>query len=108
MCVMSMVIDRANKYLEPFTSPPPFTYPQNPFVIPNLPYTPLFPGTPSSVPAPSPKPSPEVLKFLEDLIKDAKAYDVKNNEPECEMESKKATLKKLADQLGVKISIVGD
>jgi len=42
----------------------------------------------------------ETMKAL--LIK-AKIYDEKNNEPDCEMESKVALLKKIAEAVGVNL-----
>ncbi len=42
---------------------------------------------------------------LEDLLKRAKQYDIDNNEPDCELNDKKALLEKIAMELGVKITI---
>lgn len=44
----------------------------------------------------------EVLEMKE-LLKKAKQYDEKNNEPNCEVESKMATLRKIAELVGVNI-----
>jgi uncharacterized protein YlxW (UPF0749 family) len=41
---------------------------------------------------------------MKELLKRAKAYDEKNNEPNCEMEDKVALLKKIAELVGVDLS----
>jgi len=41
---------------------------------------------------------------FEDLLKRAKKYDADNGEPDCELESKKEVLRKIADEMGVKIN----
>lgn len=45
----------------------------------------------------------EVLEMKE-LLKRAKKYDEDNGEPDCEMDDKIATLKKVADLVGVDLS----
>lgn len=61
-----------------------------------------------------PKPNGDALKIaeierriadLEALLAKAKQYDADNGEPECELDSKKETLRKLAKQLGVEINL---
>ena len=47
----------------------------------------------------------EVL-LMKDLLKAAKIYDEKNGEPNCEMESKIAKLKEIAQLMGVDLSEV--
>ncbi len=46
------------------------------------------------------------LQKLKDLIERAQAYDVKNNEPDCELESKRKVLKDMAKQLGIEIDFI--
>lgn len=43
---------------------------------------------------------------MAELLKRAKAYDEKNNEPECELEEKVAILRKVAKLVGVDISAI--
>ena len=40
---------------------------------------------------------------MEQLLKRAKIYDIENDQPDCELESKKQTLQELADEYGVEI-----
>jgi hypothetical protein len=47
----------------------------------------------------------DVLEMKADLIK-ARAEDIKNGEPDCEMESKVALLKKIAEVVGVSLDEV--
>lgn len=47
---------------------------------------------------------PAVPKIFDNLLKGAKEYDKRTNQPDCELEEKKALLKKLADQLGININ----
>lgn len=46
------------------------------------------------------------VKLLKDLLKAAKAYDVKNNEPNCENDEKMKLLKKIAKAVGVDLDEV--
>ena len=84
MCVVSMVLDH---YTE--------TWPKK--YVPQ-PYVPF-------VPVPR-RPSQEDLNEFEDLLRRAREYDKRNNEPDCEMADKKRVLKDLADKLGVDISFI--
>lgn len=47
---------------------------------------------------------PPMVDNLEKLLKDAKTYDEKTNQPDCELEEKKAALKKIADSMGININ----
>jgi hypothetical protein len=47
----------------------------------------------------------EIDEFRE-LLERAREYDRRNNEPDCEMESKKEALLKIAEALGVKIDFL--
>jgi hypothetical protein len=44
------------------------------------------------------------VEALEELLKKAKQYDDEHGEPNCELDEKVETLKKLAKQLGVEIN----
>lgn len=46
------------------------------------------------------------LPDFEELVRKAKEYDKLNNQPDCELDSKKQKVKKLADKLGVKIDFL--
>lgn len=43
---------------------------------------------------------------FEDLIRDAREYDRKNNQPDCELDEKRQALKKIADEMGVEIKFL--
>lgn len=47
----------------------------------------------------------EIAEFRR-LLDRAREYDRRNNEPDCEMESKKQTLLDMAKQLGIEISFL--
>lgn len=92
MCVYSMIADSWIDRLTPMVPAQP----------------PIFPP-PVVVPIPNPTPSILVdFKFLEEQLRKAAEYDRKNNEPDCELEEKKETLRRLAKQLGVEISFPGE
>lgn len=40
------------------------------------------------------------------LLERAREYDKKNNEPNCELEEKREKIRKLADELGVKVDFL--
>lgn len=44
------------------------------------------------------------VELMRDLLKAAKIYDEKNNEPHCEMDEKVALLKAMAKMMGVDLS----
>jgi len=46
------------------------------------------------------------VEEMKELLKKAKIYDEKNNEPHCEMEEKVAKLKEIATLMGVDLSDV--
>lgn len=85
MCVVSMISDH---YLEKWRHPdyvPPNTF-----------------GTITVSEWPPPQlPGREQVQELIELLKKAKIYDEKNNEPNCELEAKRAALKAVADALGL-------
>lgn len=94
MCVVSMVGDH---YSDKFQNP---TY--------NWPVTNSLPGMTLNVGAS--KEEVEALRKevreMKALLVRAKLYDEQNNEPNCEMESKVALLKKIAELVGVDLSEV--
>lgn len=71
---------------------------------------------PIMVPAPNPNPAYRVVKMpsqeeineFYELLKRAREYDKKHNQPNCELEEKKEKLRKLAEELGVEIKFDGD
>ncbi|MCI0563752.1 MAG: hypothetical protein MN733_35205 [Nitrososphaera sp.] len=46
------------------------------------------------------------LDEMEKLIKAAKEYDTRNGEPDCELDSKREALKKIASEMGIEISFL--
>jgi hypothetical protein len=91
MCTVSWVMDQYSEKWRNLVSPtPPW---------PDIP--PLEIKTP-----PIPVLTKEEVEEFRTLIEKARKYDVEHNEPNCELEEKKETLKKLADQLGVKIDFL--
>lgn len=106
MCVVSMVSDH---YLEKWKERE--WWPDGPSVEPTWPYetkpwvTPMVPWDPNKV---SREEFDRVVRELEDLkqlLKRAKKYDEDNNEPDCEIDEKVETLKKIAKAFGVEIEI---
>lgn len=87
MCVVSMIMDHYDdkwnkKIQEPKTIP--FTYP--PLTIPHV--------------------TQEEIEEFRRLLERAREYDKRNNEPDCEMESKKKRILDLAKELGVEINFL--
>jgi hypothetical protein len=76
------------------------------------PKQPIGPIMPSVIftPAPVSREEFDILKreveMMKDLLQRAKAYDEKNNEPDCEVEEKVALLKAVAKMVGVDLSDV--
>lgn len=70
------------------------------------PYRPLVPWTipPQQFPLPPNIPTQKEVDEFHELLRKAREYDKNNNQPDCEMESKKKQLLELAEQLGIKIS----
>jgi hypothetical protein len=95
MCVVSMVGDHFGDKWEPFKQPIPS--PVGPFTV--------------SWPTPGPTQAEfEALKKevldMKELLKRAKIYDEKNNEPNCEIEDKMDFLRKVAALVGVDLDDV--
>jgi hypothetical protein len=95
MCVMSMVMDHYHdEWIRRYYLP----------VIPLQPVLP-FPIIPA-VPAPALQPTPAEIDEFRRLLERARQYDRDHNQPDCELEEKRQKLKKLAEDLGVKIDFV--
>jgi len=92
MCVVSMVMDHYHdewgRRWVPDQSTPPWLAPHAPLVL-------------------RPVTQEEVDEFRR-LLDRARAYDRRNNEPDCGMDEKRAALKLLAEQMGVDISFVDE
>lgn len=67
--------------------------------------TPLIPNPPFQIGDPRINDLDRRVKVLEDSLKQAKIYDETFDQPDCELESKKQTLRDLAEQLGVEIHL---
>lgn len=91
--------------LGPYEVPVPYPFP----VIPCAPVEPGETGGLPVVPAPK-KPfrpvSPEEVEEFRELLRRARKYDKRNNEPDCEMEEKRERLRAIAKELGVEIDFV--
>lgn len=92
MCVYSMIVDhfgdKWDRRVDPWREASPYRQPIT---------EPTFP------PVPKPTITPEEIAEFKELLKRAREYDKKNQEPDCELEEKKERIRKLAEELGVKI-----
>lgn len=62
------------------------------------------PGNSFVWPPPQPKvPTQEEINEFYKLLEKAREYDRKHNEPDCEIEEKKESLRRIAKQLGIEI-----
>lgn len=99
MCVYSMVVDHYRDKWIPMPSPTyPGSTPWDPWVNP-----------PIASPAYPPIPPADINQQIEEfktLLERAKAYDKKNNEPDCDLESKKVALRELAKIWKIDISFI--
>jgi hypothetical protein len=82
-----MVMDHYSERWEPYTIP------TQPVIVPIV------------VPS-SPRISEDEVKEFRRLLERARQYDKDHGEPDCELESKKQRLLKLAEELGIKIDFV--
>lgn len=96
MCVSSMLYDHfhekwQDKWVHPIVQP---SWPSSP-----------NPSTPSIMPLTNEELTQlrEDIKEFKILLEKAKKYDEEHNQKECELESKKEKLRKLAEELGVEI-----
>lgn len=97
MCVVSMIMD--HYFDEWWRKLPPQP---SPWVVPQ-PYPTV---SPTYIPPIVPAITPEEIAEFRRLLDRAREYDKRNNEPDCEMESKRQKLKELAKELGVEINFV--
>lgn len=102
MCVVSMIMDHYYDKWAPFR--PSRTVPD---VIPVYPIQPPPIHTPPVTIYPLPNlPTQKEIDEFRQLLEKAREYDKRNNEPDCELQSKKDRLLKLAQELGIKIDFV--
>lgn len=83
MCTYSMIVDHFSEKWQRRVDEPTLTY--------TVPYPAITQA--------------ELDEFRE-LLKRAREYDKRNNEPDCELESKKERVRKLAEELGVKVDFL--
>jgi hypothetical protein len=62
------------------------------------------PFAPYAFPMPINMPTQKEIDEFHALLKRAREYDAKHNQPDCEMEEKRQKLLELSEQLGIKIS----
>lgn len=96
MCVVSMIGDH---YKELIPKRFPDFFPNYPNYDPNNP--PSIIVNQSEVTRAEFEELKKMVLEMKELLKKAKIYDEKNNEPNCEMEDKVALLKKVAELVGV-------
>jgi hypothetical protein len=105
MCAVSNVGDNWGQKFNEI----PWAVPGIPMPNPLTPSVPLFPPGTQPFNPPSREEFEElkrmVLEMKEELIA-ARAQDIANNEPDCEMEDKVAVLKKIAKMVGVSLEEV--
>lgn len=92
MCVVSMVMDHYWDKWQPYVHPGTGT---TGVPMPNIAIRVL----PSVI-------SDEEIAEFRKLLERAREYDKRNNEPDCELEEKRSRLKKLAEELGVRIEFI--
>lgn len=107
MCTVSMIMDHYNdKWRQrlPNTYPEPYSWPSQ------MPPTQTVPdglGALAEFLKPkTPAITPEEIAEFRALLERAREYDRRNNEPDCELDTKRQALKDIASQLGVEISFV--
>ena len=97
MCVVSMIYDhywdKWNRHHPPYDLLP----------LPSPQFPPSRGGSGLAPFVTSPITPEEIAEFRK-LLERAREYDKKHNEPNCELEEKKARLRKLAEEMGVTIS----
>lgn len=97
MCVVSMIGDHYHDKWKEYVPQPPIITPN--IIEQQIVFKPLVTQEEFL------KLKEEVLEMKE-LLKKAIAYDERNNEPHCEIEEKIATLKKIAEMVGVSLDDV--
>lgn len=108
MCVVSMVYDHYwDKWSQPpyRISPTPLPY-QVPVVTPYpQPFVPVVP-VPVAPVVPVQLPTQAEIEEFRKLLERAREYDKRTGQPDCELEEKRAKLKKLAEEMGVDIAFI--
>lgn len=96
MCSYSFISDHyIHEWQHPYRSPPMVPMPlKHPDIIP----IPEILNPPKIVPL-----TLEEVESVRKLLEKAKQYDIDNEEPECELEDKKKTLKELAKAWGIEV-----
>lgn len=90
MCVVSLITDHYHdKWQEKLISKPQLPY---------KPTIPPFQFPPINI---EPQITDEEIREFRTLLERAREYDKRNNEPECELESKKQRVRELAEELGI-------
>ena len=106
MCVVSMIGDH---YADKFR---PFIRPVDPWITPLEPWEvePRKPRTPISIKPPVSREEFDQLKRevaeMKELLRRAKDYDERNNEPDCEVDEKMEILRKVAEAVGINLDDV--
>jgi hypothetical protein len=106
-----MIMDHFRDKWEPLIPTTPSPLPFAPHTIPSSPFQPQPHPLPepkiNPIPAPTePRITPEEIAEFRRLLDRAREYDRKNNEPDCELEEKKAAIKTIAKALGVDIDFL--
>lgn len=103
MCVVSMVMDHYTDKWRRWvpTDDKAWPWPTVPPTLPGGDYVPYIP--PPTPTPPSPLTQEEIDEFRK-WIREAREYDRKNNQPDCELDEKKQLLEEIARKLGVEIS----
>lgn len=96
MCVYSMIADDWRKR----------TIPEHPWIQPFIdPYVPPFRQPPFSAPSQEEFDAlKREMEALKKLLRAAKIYDEETGQPDCETDEKIATLKKVAEFLGIDLN----
>ena len=92
MCVVSMIGDHYDTWL-------PKKYPDT------FPHWPVLPHT-QDVSRQEFDALKKDVEEMKDLLRRAKDYDARNNEPDCEIEEKMALLKRIAELVGIDLNDV--
>jgi len=99
MCVVSMIADHYRDKFTPYPYPGWPSFPNDTPVIDNITI-----GTSTFEPMVTKKEFDELKRKVDEmveLLKRAKEYDKKNNEPDCEVEDKMDLLRRVAKAVGV-------
>jgi hypothetical protein len=103
MCTVSMIGDEFSKRFDPIDWGKLNPYVPNP--NPTLTYSyPAATAAEVSLLRQQVEDLKKEVLLMKDLLKAAKLYDEKNNEPNCEMENKVKKLKEIAKLMGVDLS----